>query len=203
MRKITKVSGIIALTSSLIFFSMPLGVAAVNAPGSKCTKVGATAKSGTISVKCVKSGLKLIWKKVVVAPKPSTAPTTPVAYEVNVNAVQWAWKFSYSKAGTTENLTDAAPSNPPVLYIPQGETVRFNLKSTDVLHGFAIPGLMVDLKSTQIGVAAQLKFTATKVGTYPGLCSVVCGREHSTQIFTVKVVTPAEFLTYLSTLKTG
>ena len=202
MRNITKVSGIIALTSSLIFLSIPLSVAAANAPGSKCTKVGATAKSGTISVKCVKSGTKLIWQKVVVAPKPSPS-MAPVAYEIKINAIQWAWKFSYSKAGTTENLTDAAPSNPPVLYIPQGETVRINLKSADVLHGFAIPGLMVDLKSTQIGVAAQLKFTAAKVGVYPGLCSVVCGREHSTQIFTVKVVTPAEFLTYLSTLKVG
>ena len=202
MRKITKVSGIIALTSSLILFSLPHSVAAVNAPGSVCTTLGATAKSGTISVKCVKKGIKLIWQKVVVAPKPST-PATPVAYEINVNAVQWAYKFSYSKAGTTENLTDAAPSNPPVLYIPQGETVRFNLKSADVLHGFAIPGLMVDLKNTQVGVATQLKFTAAKVGTYPGLCSVVCGREHSTQLFTVKVVTPAEFLTYFSTLKAG
>lgn len=52
----------------------PSAFSASNAPGSKCTKVGATAKSGTVKVKCVKSGSKLIWQKVT-----PTGPTKSAA----------------------------------------------------------------------------------------------------------------------------
>lgn len=205
---------ILALASSLIFFSLPLSVAASSTPGSKCTKIGALAKSGTTSLKCVKSGGKLIWQKVVVArPKPRSTPAsktspspitsksaTETAYAIHVNSNQWSWEFSYSKTDTKANLS-AAPSDWPVLYIPEGKLVRFTLTSADVPHGFSIPALMIDVKISP-DAASHLEFTADKIGTYPGRCNISCGREHSAMIFTVKVVTPAEYLTYLSTLKT-
>lgn len=43
-----------------------------NTPGSKCLKVGATAKSGKLFVTCTKSGKKLLWK--AVTPPKSPAP---------------------------------------------------------------------------------------------------------------------------------
>lgn len=211
MRRILLI--VLALTSSLVFFSLPLSVAAANAPGSKCTKIGALTKSGTTSLKCVKSGKKLIWQKAAVAQAKSTStpapklspatskPTTQETYAINVNSNQWSWEFSYSKTDTKANLR-AAPSDWPVLYIPEGKLVRFTLTSADVPHGFSIPGLMIDVKISP-DAASHLEFTADKVGTYPGRCSISCGREHSAMIFTVKVVTPAEYLTYLSTLKAG
>jgi cytochrome c oxidase subunit 2 len=51
------------------------------------------------------------------------------------------------------------------------------------------------------GVTNHLQFTANKLGTFPGRCNILCGREHSSMIFTVKVVTPTEYQSYLSTLK--
>ena len=58
----------------VLAFSITGAFAANNAPGSKCTKVDATAKSGTAKVKCVKSGKYLIWQKIT----PPT-PTKPAA----------------------------------------------------------------------------------------------------------------------------
>ena len=47
----------------------------------------------------------------------------------------------------------------------------------------------------------QFEFTANKLGSYPGRCNILCGRNHSQMLFTVKVVTPAEYQNYLNTLK--
>jgi cytochrome c oxidase subunit 2 len=51
------------------------------------------------------------------------------------------------------------------------------------------------------GVENHLEFTANKLGTYPGRCNILCGRNHSQMLFTVKVVTPAEYQNYLDSLK--
>jgi cytochrome c oxidase subunit 2 len=49
----------------------------------------------------------------------------------------------------------------------------------------------------------QLQFTANKLGTYPGRCNILCGRNHAQMIFKVKVVTPEQYQKYLETLKAG
>jgi hypothetical protein len=59
------VAMIASTTFGLLFSSLPLSVAAENAPGTQCIKAGTTAKSGGISVKCMKIGNKLIWQKAV------------------------------------------------------------------------------------------------------------------------------------------
>jgi cytochrome c oxidase subunit 2 len=51
------------------------------------------------------------------------------------------------------------------------------------------------------GVTNELEFTAKKLGEFPGRCNILCGRNHSQMLFTVKVVTPAEYDAYLETLK--
>jgi cytochrome c oxidase subunit 2 len=51
------------------------------------------------------------------------------------------------------------------------------------------------------GVTNHLEFTAKKLGTYPGRCNILCGRNHAQMLFTVKVVTGAEYKAYLETLK--
>jgi len=51
------------------------------------------------------------------------------------------------------------------------------------------------------GVTNELEFTANKLGEFPGRCNILCGRNHSQMLFTVKVVTPAAYDTYLETLK--
>ena len=51
------------------------------------------------------------------------------------------------------------------------------------------------------GVENYLEFTPNKLGTYPGRCNILCGRNHSQMLFSVKVVTPAEYESYIQSLR--
>ncbi|MBC7463962.1 MAG: cytochrome c oxidase subunit II [Actinobacteria bacterium] len=128
-----------------------------------------------------------------------TKKTTVAAHEITVNAIQWSWQFKYPAAGADAIVT-GSPELPPVLYMPQGEKVRFTLTSSDVVHGFWIPAFMIQIQNLP-GVTNHLEFTANKLGDFAGRCNILCGRDHSRMYFTVRVVTPAQYNDYLSTLK--
>lgn len=188
--------------------------AASKVPGHTCPKVGSSAKYGSHTIKCVKSGKKLIWQIVKTSkpgtPKPSTSPSaTPTAsaaslpaqsaYDVTVASSQWNFSFTYFVDGS-KSAKHSAPGDSSVLYIPEGKLVHFTLTSADVSHGFWIPGLSID-SSMDPGVTGHLDFTASKTGTFPGRCNVTsCGRGHAGMAFTVKVVSQDDYLKYLSSL---
>ena len=135
----------------------------------------------------------------VKAEKEITAKTTGPAHEISVEGIQWSWQFGYSEAGPDAIVT-GTPAQPPTLYLPQGEKVRFTITSNDVVHGFWIPAFMIQMQNLP-GVTNKLEFTANELGTYPGRCNILCGRNHTQMIFTVKVVTPSQYQNYLETLK--
>ena len=122
-----------------------------------------------------------------------------VMHNIKVNAIQWSWQFTYPEAGPNATIT-GTPQQRPVLYMPQGERVRFDLTSSDVVHGFWIPAFMIQLQNLP-GVTNHLEFTANKLGDYPGRCNILCGRDHSLMQFTVRVVTPTQYKDYINTLK--
>ena len=126
------------------------------------------------------------------------SPTT-VAHEIGVEGIQWSWQFMYPEAGPKAIVT-GTPAQPPTLYVPLGERVRYTITSNDVVHGFWIPAFMIQIQNLP-GVTNHLEFTANKLGSFPGRCNILCGRNHSQMIFTVKVVTPSEYQSYLDTLK--
>jgi len=125
--------------------------------------------------------------------------TTNYKHEILVDGFQWSWQFSYPEAGPKAVVT-GTPANPPTLYVPLGEKVRYTITSNDVVHGFWVPAFMIQMQNLP-GVTNYLEFTANKLGTYPGRCNILCGRNHSQMLFSVKVVTPAEYENYLETLK--
>ena len=125
--------------------------------------------------------------------------TTNYKHEILVDGFQWSWQFSYPEAGPKAVVT-GTPAKPPTLYVPLGEKVRYTITSNDVVHGFWVPAFMIQMQNLP-GVTNYLEFTANKLGTYPGRCNILCGRNHSQMLFSVKVVTPAEYETYLETLK--
>jgi len=128
-----------------------------------------------------------------------TEKTTTYAHEIEVKGIQWSWQFAYPEAGAKAIVT-GTPAQPPTLYVPLGEKVRFTITSNDVVHGFWIPAFMIQMQNLP-GVTNHLEFTANKLGTYPGRCNILCGRNHAQMIFKVKVVTPTEYKAYLETLK--
>ena len=130
-----------------------------------------------------------------------TEKTTTYAHEITVEGIQWSWQFGYPEAGKNAVVT-GTPENPPTLYMPLGESVRFTITANDVVHGFWIPAFMIQ-KQNLPGVTNHLQFTANKLGTYPGRCNILCGRNHTQMIFKVKVVTPEQYHKYLDSFKVG
>jgi cytochrome c oxidase subunit 2 len=127
-------------------------------------------------------------------------PEAQAAHVINVEGIQWSWQFNYKDAGDYKSaIVTGTPAQPPTLYLPQGEKVRFNLTANDVVHGFWIPAFMIQMQNLP-GVENHLEFSADKLGTYPGRCNILCGRNHSQMLFTVKVVTPSEYQSYIQGL---
>ena len=124
---------------------------------------------------------------------------------VNVLGFQWSWQFNYPQYGVTnvgnpwDPSLSANQNEPllPVLEIPAGETVRFNLTSSDVVHSFWVPEFLFK-RDVIPGHPNHFEVTVTQTGTFTGHCSELCGLYHSRMLFTVKVVTPQQFQAYMA-----
>jgi len=127
------------------------------------------------------------------------AKSPTVAHDITVNAFQWSWQFSYPETGEKAVVT-GTPDKPPTLVVPVGERVRYKIIANDVVHGFWIPAFMIQMQNIP-GVTNSLEFTANKIGEYPGRCNILCGRNHAQMLFTIKVVSQADYQQYLETLK--
>jgi cytochrome c oxidase subunit 2 len=127
------------------------------------------------------------------------------AVTVNVTGFQWSWQFQYPQYNVTTDgqmwnpqLTSTANENElPLLEIPKGESVEFNLTSPDVLHSFWVPEFLFK-RDVVPGHPNHFSITATQTGTFIGHCSELCGLYHSRMLFTLKIVTPAQFQTWIS-----
>ncbi len=134
---------------------------------------------------------------------------------VNVTGFQWSWEFQYpqyqvprSEARVVTELgamwDGSTPGNQnqlPVLEIPVGETVRFNLTSTDVIHAFWI--VPFEFKRDVIpDHPNHFEVTPTQVSDprhpFIGRCTELCGVYHSRMLFTVKIVTQAQFRQWIA-----
>ena len=123
---------------------------------------------------------------------------------VNVTGWQWSWQFQYPQYSTpgsgTGMVTEQGqpwPGRLPLLVIPENETVRFNLVSIDVVHSFWI--VPFEFKRDVIpGHPNHFEVTPIKTGTFIGRCTELCGVYHSRMLFRVKIVTPAQFRTWIS-----
>ena len=126
------------------------------------------------------------------------------ALTVNVTGFQWSWKFDYNPQYHVVELGEmwnpALPNSQqqlPLLEIPEGEVVRFNLTSPDVIHSFWVPEFLFK-RDVIPGHPNHFQITATSTGTFTGHCSELCGLYHSRMLFTLKIVTPAQFTTWIA-----
>ena len=123
-------------------------------------------------------------------------PKTDVS--INVNAFQWGWGFTYDKQNAIAigNTTDS-----PVMVMPVDTDVRITLTATDVVHGFYVRDFNFS-RFALPGVKNKFTLHATKTGTFFGQCTQLCGLYHSIMFYKVKVVTQAEYQTWLSSFNT-
>ena len=101
---------------------------------------------------------------------------------VNVTGLQFAWIFNYPESGITSGE----------LHVPLKKDVLLNISATDVIHSLWVPQFR--LKQDAIpGSDTQLRFSATKTGTYPIVCAELCGSYHGSMRTTLVVHTPEEY----------
>jgi mono/diheme cytochrome c family protein/plastocyanin len=67
---------------------------------------------------------------------------------------------------------------PDQLDLKVGETVRLRLSSPDVVHGFTIPGLGVNVDEIYPGKVVEIDVTPDKPGRYAFACTRWCGVDH-------------------------
>jgi cytochrome c oxidase subunit 2 len=89
-------------------------------------------------------------------------------FEVNVSAEQWAWHYEYPATGAKSSE----------LHIPVDRRVHLTITSTDVIHSFWVPAFGVKQDAVP-GRPTNVYLTTTHTGTYPGMCSELCGLGHT------------------------
>jgi cytochrome c oxidase subunit 2 len=110
---------------------------------------------------------------------------------IGVSAQQFEWSYQYPPS-----VTGGAPLNAYQLYVPKGESVKFELHSKDVIHAFWIPAFRLQ-EDVVPGITTHWRVTATRLGTYPVVCNLLCGLGHSLMRSKVHVVTLAQFETWV------
>jgi cytochrome c oxidase subunit II len=130
---------------------------------------------------------------IVVENKVVADPTTNVT--VDVNALQWGWQFLYPG---TNAVVVGQTTQDPAMVIPVNTDVHVNLTSTDVVHGFYVRAFNFSRYALP-GIRNQFTFHAVETGTFNGQCTQLCGLYHSLMFFRVKVVTQAQYQTWLGT----
>lgn len=124
---------------------------------------------------------------------------TAAVHVIHVNAMRWSWQFTYEDLPPTTTTT-GTPDQPPVLYLPLDEKVRFVITTSDVNHSFWVPAFIMKMDAIA-GRTNQFEVTPSRLGTYAGKCAELCGRDHSRMLFNVKVVTAAEYQQRIATMK--
>src|ERR1035441_8620560 len=117
------------------------------------------------------------------------------AMTVNVTERQFAFEFSYPEAGGKQVVS-------PILYLPKGRPVVFQIRSLDVIHSFFVPEFSEKIDAVP-GITTTLRVTPTRLGTYPAECTELCGAGHSLMRATVHVIAPSAFKAWMSTQKTN
>jgi cytochrome c oxidase subunit 2 len=107
----------------------------------------------------------------------------PANYRVvEVKAQQFAWSFTYPDLGITTG----------VLRLPENQIAQLKMESDDVIHSFWVPQWRVK-QDVVPGTVQTIVVTPTKRGTFPLICTELCGLGHSVMRTSAVVLTKADF----------
>jgi cytochrome c oxidase subunit 2 len=108
-------------------------------------------------------------------------------FEVKISAEQWAWHYEYPATGVKSKE----------LHIPVDRRVHLSITSIDVIHSFWVPAFGVKQDAVP-GHPTDVYMTATRIGTFPGICAELCGLGHTGMTTTVVVSDQAGLDAWLS-----
>src|SRR5690606_24459227 len=144
------------------------------------------------------------------------------AMQIEAVGKQWHWSFRLPGADGELGASDVrhlSPDNPlgvdpddprgqddiivasPVVHMPVGQPIHALLRSTDVLHNFAVPQFRVKMDLVP-GLVTYQWFTPTVPGAYEILCEELCGVGHFAMRGRVVVDTREDYEAWLATQPT-
>jgi cytochrome c oxidase subunit II len=90
----------------------------------------------------------------------------------------------------------------PILVVPAGKRIEFQIASADVIHGFWVPQFLFkrDVMPNPKPNNSDNTFQITEIqqtGAFVGRCTELCGTYHAMMNFELRVVAPNDFKAYL------
>jgi cytochrome c oxidase subunit II len=163
-------------------------------------------------------GMALPATKVVVAMKDTSAADLTIKATGN----QWKWGYDYLKgegegigfvstldATHREMSNSGKPSGDDYLFkvdkplvVPVDRKIRIITTSNDVIHAFMVPSFGIKQDAIP-GFVRDTWFRAKETGDFHGQCAELCGKEHAYMPIHVKVVSQADYTTWVNGQKTA
>jgi cytochrome c oxidase subunit 2 len=117
----------------------------------------------------------------------------PADYQViEVKAQQFAWSFTYPDLDITSGQ----------LHVPIGKTVELRMQSDDVIHSFWVPEWRVK-QDVVPGTVQRIVVTPTKEGTFPLICTELCGLGHAVMRSSAVVTTQVDYDAWVKEQQSG
>src|SRR3954452_13015917 len=109
---------------------------------------------------------------------------------VKVFGEQFAWTFEYNEGG--RRFRNAQ------LYLPEGESVKFEVQSMDVIHDFWVPDFRMKIDAVP-GITTSYRVTpkSSALGNHQIVCAELCGLGHAFMRQTAHVMTRPQFTAWV------
>jgi cytochrome c oxidase subunit 2 len=134
---------------------------------------------------------------------------------LKITSHQWYWSYQYPDNGGfgfDSNLIPEADLKPGQLrlldvdnrvILPADTEIRLLMTSEDVIHNWAVQsfGVRMDTVPGRIN-ESWMKVPASKIGTYYGQCSELCGVNHAYMPIAVDIVSKQDFQRWVEQAKT-
>ena len=130
----------------------------------------------------------------------TTAPVPPNGQKLTVcvQGRQYIWRYTYGNDCLNNAFSSKLPYSYTTMEVPEGATVVLNIQANDVIHSWWVPSLGGKVDAVP-GYTTYTWFKALHTGLFHGQCAQLCGRNHAAMIAFVKVVTPQEYQSWLTT----
>jgi len=107
---------------------------------------------------------------------------------IEVTGRQFTWTFTYPDI----ELEKGRPLTSGELVVPVDETVEFLITSEDVIHSFWVPEWRMKQDAVK-GIVTRTIVEPTKIGTYPVICTELCGLGHAIMRSQARVLSASDF----------
>lgn len=118
-------------------------------------------------------------------------PDEDESLEVDVIGRQFQWQFVYPNGFQSSTLR-----------VPDGQPVRLNVTSADVMHNIGIPEFHTKIDAIP-GQTTTTWFVPNGTGTYEAVCYELCGIGHSNMRSDVVVMEPEQYQRWYNQTTSG